>query len=192
MVSASSLLRASRRASGLSQRALARVARVAQPRIATVESGAFDTSVARLERLVAATGGRVTVLPTRARPVWEASLAIGRAIDEGDEATAFREVIQVSDDLACAEGAVRVALAVAPAVPCGDARYDALLAGVVDYWLVADRLPRPEWLAQPAWTLAEPWDVEPVPGLRAAARRATPRPIARHGVFLAASELASL
>ena len=118
-------------------------------------------------------------------------MAIGRAVDEGDEATAFREVIQVSDDLAAAGGAVRVALAVAPAVPCGDARYDALLAGVVEYWLLADRLPRPEWLAEPAWTLAEPWDVEPVPALRAAARRATPRPIARHGVFLAASELAS-
>lgn len=66
-MSASSLLRASRGASGLSQRALARVP---QPRIATVESGAFDTSVGRLEHLVSATGGRVTLLPTRARPVW--------------------------------------------------------------------------------------------------------------------------
>lgn len=190
-MSAASLLRGARGARGQSQRALARAARVRQPRIATIESGAHDTSVGRLEQLVACLGQRVTLLPTRARPVWEGSLAISEALAEGDESWAFREVIQVSDDLASVPGALRVALAVGPAVPTGDARFDALLAGVVDYWLGADRLPRPGWLDDAGWTLDVGWDVEPVPSLRSAARRATPKAIARHGVFLAASELAS-
>ena len=191
-MSSSALLRGARDARGLSQRALARVSDVPQPRIAELETGRHDTTVSRLEELLVCLGHRVTILPTTARPVWEAGFAVADALARGDESAAWREVIQLSDDLAGAEPAVRVALCVAEPPNRGDARYEALLAALVDHWLTRDRLPRPAWVREPSRTVSPAWDVEPIAELRAAARAATPAAIARHGVYLAASELSSV
>mgnify|MGYP000535376068 CR=1 FL=1 len=68
----------------------------------------------------------------------------------------------------------------------------ALIAAVVDYRLSERRLPIASWVREPKYVLSEPWDVEPIASLRAAARRATPLEIKRHGIFLAKSELASV
>ena len=65
-------------------------------------------------------------------------------------------------------------------------------AAIVDHWLTTDRLPLPEWVRTPQRTLTEPWHVEPLVSLRPAARKATPKAIARHGIYLAASELESV
>jgi hypothetical protein len=131
-------------------------------------------------------------MPTVARPVSEAAESIRTALKAGDEVWAWREVIQASDDLARESHALRVALTVTRPPTVGVARYDALLAGVVDYWLTIDHLPRPVWLDDPPFTLSEPWDVEELPVLRARARETTPESIARHGVYLAEKELASV
>jgi len=71
-------------------------------------------------------------------------------------------------------------------------RSDALLAAVTDCALTDARLPRPQWLDDLAWILEEPWDVEEIPSLRAAARKATPAAIRRHGVYLDRAVLASV
>lgn len=191
-MSASSLLRTARHSRGVSQRALAQAAHVSQPGIAAVESGTHDATFDRLDLLLAPLGQRVTLLPTRSRPVWAVAVDLRAALDSGDEGRAWREVIQCSDDLACAEHTTRVALAVTRPLPVGDSRYDALLAAVTDYQLSRESLPRPLWLDLPDYRLVEPWDVEDIPSLRDRARRATPTAIAQHGVFLAASELASV
>ena len=191
-MSASSLLRTARHSRGVSQRALALAAHVSQPGIAAVESGAHDTTLDRLELLLVPLGQRVSLLPTRSRPVWQVAVDLRAALDSGDDKRAWREIIQCSDDLARETYATRVALAVTQPLPVGDARYDALLAAVTDYHLSRDRLPRPLWLDLPDYRLAEPWDVEAVPSLRDQARHDTPPAIARHGVFLAAVELESV
>lgn len=191
-MTAASLLRSARGSHGLSQRALADRSRVAQPRIAEIEAGAHDTTVSRLEQLLASLGQRVAVLPTRSRPACEAALAIATDLASNSDPHAWREVLQLSDDLAGASPAVRVALCVTEPAPTGDNRYDALVAAIVDHWLTTDRLPLPEWVRTPQRTLTEPWDVEPLASLRPAARKATPKAIARHGIYLAASELASV
>jgi len=190
-MSASSLLRTARHSRGVSQRALALAAHVSQPGIAAVESGAHDTTLDRLELLLVPLGQRVSLLPTRSRPVWQVAVDLRAALDSGDDKRAWREIIQCSDDLARETYATRVALAVTQPLPVGDARYDALLAAVTDYHLSRDTLPRPLWLDLPDYRLAEPWDVEAVPSLRDQARHDTPPAIARHGVFLAAVELES-
>lgn len=191
-MSASTLLRTARHARGVSQRGLARAAGVSQPGIATVESGAHDTTAHRLEMLLAALGHRLSVLPTRSRPVWQVAVDLRIALEVGDDRQAWREIIQCSDDLAREEPATRVALAVTQPLPVGDARYDVLLAAVTDHHLTRDALPRPAWLDLPDYRLTQPWDVEDVPSLRDQARRDTPSGIARHGVYLAAAELASV
>jgi transcriptional regulator with XRE-family HTH domain len=192
-MSASSLLRLARHQRGASQRTLARLANVSQPGIAAVESGAHDTTVSRLEQLLAALNQQIILLPSYCGPVWEAAAHIRIALQEvGPGDRAFRRVIQLSDDLAREGGAVRVALAVTEPAPIGDIRWDALVAGVVDYWLTVDNLPRPDWLDDPRFTLSDPWTLEPVPSLQDDARRRTPTAIRRHGVFLAKSELESV
>lgn len=191
-MSAAGLLRSTRTSHGLSQRALATAAGVRQPGVAAVESGAEDATVTRLEHLLAELGSRLSVLPTRLRPVWAAGEDVRQALSRADERTAWREVIQLNDDLRAADRATRVALAVAPPGRTGDARFDALVAAVTDCALADGRLPRPAWLDEPAWSLTEPWDVEQVPALRDAAREATPPSIRRHGVYLDGAVLDSV
>jgi len=188
----SALLRSARETRGLTQRELAKAARIAQPRIADIESGAHDTTVGRMEQLLAPLGQRVTILPTRARPVWEAASALAAALEGGDEKSAWRVFIQLSDDLVRAEPALRVALCVAEPARTGEIRYDALLAGIVDHWLTSGRLPVPMWVRTSERICRPSWDVETLPQLRDTARRHTPPGLRRHGVYLAASELASV
>jgi transcriptional regulator with XRE-family HTH domain len=191
-MSASGILRSTRTSHGLSQRALAKAARVRQPGVAAVESGSEDATVSRLEHLLNELGSQLTVLPSRRRPVWAAGEAIRRALDANDERSAWREVIQLNDDLREADRATCVALAIAPPGHTGDSRFDALIAAVTDSALVDARLPRPEWLDEDAWSLNDPWDVEEIPSLRKAARKATPPAIRRHGIFLDRAVLASI
>lgn len=191
-MSASGILRSTRTSHGLSQRDLARAARVRQPGVAAVESGSEDATVSRLEHLLNELGSQLTVLPTRRRPVWAAGEDVRRALDAGDERTAWREVIQLNDDLRGADRATCVALAIAPPGRTGDSRFDALIAAVTDSALVDARLPRPEWLDQDAWALGEPWDVEEVQSLQSKARKATPAAIRRHGIYLDRAVLASV
>lgn len=191
-MSASKLLRAARRSAAASQRELAKVSGVSQPAIAAIESGAHDTSVRRLEQLLASLGQRVIVLPTRSRTVAEAAEAIHAGLARRDEEWAWREIVQTSDDLAHAEPDVRVVLAISRPHSVGDRNYDALLAATVDYWLTIDQLPRPRWLDDAAYVLDEPWDVEELPALRARARQETPEAFRRHGVYLAPAQLSSV
>lgn len=191
-MTASGILRSTRTSQGLTQRALAKAARVRQPGLAAVESGSEDATVSRLELLLNELGSRLTVLPSRRRPVWAAGEAVRRALDAHDERSAWREVIQLNDDLREVDRATCVALAIAPPGRTGDSRFDALLAAVTDCALVDARLPRPSWLDEDAWNLKEPWDVEEIPSLRKAARQATPPAIRRHGVFLDRAVLGSI
>ena len=191
-MSASGLLRSTRTSHGLSQRALAAAARVRQPGVAAVESGSEDATVSRLEHLLNELGSQLTVLPTRRRPVWAAGEDVRRALEVDDVRTAWREVIQLDDDLRGADRATCVALAIAPPGRTGDPRFDALIAAVTDYALIDARLPRPDWLDEAPWILMDPWDVEDVPTLREAARNATPSAIRRHGIYLDRAVLASV
>ena len=191
-MTAAAILRSTRTSHGFSQRALAKAAGVRQPGVAAVESGSEDATVSRLEHLLNELGSRLTVLPSRRRPVWAAGEAVRRALDADDERSAWREVIQLNDDLRGTDRATCVALAISPPGRTGDPRFDALLAAITDAALVDARLPRPEWLDEDTWNLNEPWDVEKIPSLREAARESTPPAIRRHGVFLDRAVLASV
>jgi hypothetical protein len=186
---AATLLSSARRYRAVSGRALARETASSQAGLVDVEKGHSDATTERLDRILHALGYQVTTLPTRLGTAVAAGEDIRRYVRAGNRDAAFRVVLQLAADLGSADPALRVALCVTPPAPTGDARFDALLAGVVDHVLTDDALPLPRWISESSRGLAEPWDVEPVPTLQAAARRRTPEALRRHGVFLDPAEL---
>jgi hypothetical protein len=100
---------------------------------------------------------------------------------------AFRALIGLNDDLAAVVGSLRATLCVDPPALCGDARFDAAIAAVVEYHLTKGALPLPEWIHEPTRTLEEPWPISPYTDISE-----VPAVFCRHGVLLAESELASV
>jgi transcriptional regulator with XRE-family HTH domain len=188
-MSTAQLVREARRGSGLSQRALAARAGLHQPALADIERSAHDTRGAQLDRLVNAAGHRLAILPTSAHSAadWADFIYLELRSPRRSEAIAFRALIGLSDDLASVSRPMRVALCVTPPALCGDPRFDAGLAAVVDHHLSAARLPVPDWVRAPSRVLKEPWIVSPYTDLAT-----VPKAFRRHGVLLAASELASV
>ena len=75
-----------------------------QSSIADFERGKHDPGVDRLDRLLAPLGYRIAVLPTRRRTAAEAAEAIYARRRHEDDDRAYRELIQLNDDLAAEHG----------------------------------------------------------------------------------------
>jgi transcriptional regulator with XRE-family HTH domain len=188
-MSTAQLVREARRGRGLTQRDLASRAGVTQPALADIERSAHDTRGGALNRLVGAAGYRLFVLPTTAHSAadWADLLYQEFRSPRRSEEVAFRALIGLNDDLVSVSGPLRVALCVAPPALCGDPRFDAGVAAVVDYQLSKARLPVPSWVREPSRVLKEAWLVSPYTDLAE-----VPAAFRRHGVQLAQSELASV
>lgn len=156
---ASSLLRASRLASGLTQVDLAVRAETSQPEVSSVESGRRIPTVDTLERLLRQTGHRIVAVPDVGSDADETAARIARVHDSPDDA--LRAFLDYSDTLARADGTSRVLLSALEPRPTGSRIWDAALAGLVDYWLSRSRLPRPTWIVKAGRTL----DSTEAPGL---------------------------
>jgi len=188
-VAASNLIREARRAKGLSQRNVAQRAGISQPAIANIERSIHDPGVATLDRLLKVTGSSLVALPTFSWTVsrWADVLYQEFRGNRRSESVMYRSIIGLSDELRTAEPCLRVALCVAEPAPCGDVRFDAALAAVVEHHLTAGLLPIPPWVNASTRFLKEPWRATPdfeVEELLPA--------FERHGILLAASELESV
>ena len=188
--SAARILSNARRVSGFSQRELAARAHTQQPVVARTESSARDVTCETLEKLLRPTGYRLTAIPTRSSTVAEAADAIRAHLDAGNEDGAYRDVIQFNDDLVREHGALRVAIVVTPPADTGDVRYNAILAGLVEFRLREERLPLPTWTK--SRPLAERWFVDPHFVNDPATIGRTPAPFRRRGVIIDAAELTSV
>ena len=190
VTAAARLLRQARRGGALTQRQLASATREYQSSIADFEAGKHDPAVDRLDRLVAPLGYAVTVLPTRRRTAADAAEAIYVWLRQGQTSRAYRELIQLNDDLATEHGPIRVVLTVTPPPPVGDPRYDAFIAAVVEHYLSAEGLPIPEWTSAPHRRLEQPWIVDRFSPDNI--RAITPEAFRRHNVLIDPVELASV
>ena len=191
MTVAARLLRHARHSTPLSQSALAARVGFRQSNISRLESEGRDVNVDTLDRLLRAAGFRLAALPTQSASVAEASDSTARFVAADNEDGAYRAVIQLADDLAREHGAERVALTVAPPPPTGDERFDAFIAGVVDFRLAAERLPRPKWLTDGP-RLDSPWFVDRWSIGNSSVIEATPPQLRTRGVIIDAAELASV
>ncbi|MCU1419883.1 MAG: family transcriptional regulator [Mycetocola sp.] len=71
------------------------------------------------------------------------------AVVEGDELAAFRRFLQLADNLAAEHGASRVALTLTEP-STGSEQWDATIAALCEYRLIAEGLPVPDWVH--TWT----------------------------------------
>ncbi|MGH3733445.1 MAG: helix-turn-helix domain-containing protein [Acidimicrobiales bacterium] len=183
------LVREARRASNLTQQALADRSGVSQPSIADIERSAHDTRVENLSRLLGAAGHRIIAIPTLAGTAaeWGDYIRAELNSERRSEDAAFRSLIGLSDDLTSASVTIRSALCVTEPANTGDVRFDAAIAAVVDHHLSSADLPVPEWVQLPSRKLKNIWRVS-----RFTDDADVPPAFRRHGVHLAESELASV
>ena len=187
------LIQGPRQAAGLSQRSLAALAHVPQPSIAELESGAqADATIGLVERLLGPCGAQLISIPTTTPSVAAAGTDLRRFVRRSQPGLAFRQLLQVSDDLTTEPPTTRLALCLTPPPLTGDRGADAFLAAVVEYRLQSDGLPIPEWTSQPDRYCDPPWDVAGIPALTEDARRSTPEPFERHGVLITEDDLTSV
>lgn len=188
------MIRASRRQAGLTQRALAERAGTTQSAVAAYETGAKQPSTATLDRLVRAAGlAIVWRLAPASSPVVAAALAIERSLAAGDEPEALRHVAQLVVEVERRTPARRVAAALATEPPTTtDRRWDALLAGVVEWLSHRAGATTPAWTAAPDRFLEEWWFLTPYRSLHASALVNTPGELANRGVFVHSDSLSSV
>ncbi len=194
VVQAADLIRESRRRRGLTQRALAEQAGTAQSAVAAYEGGAKQPSVATVDRLVRAAGLAVTwrLVPTSA-PLVATALGIEAALEREDAAEALRHVAEVVAEIDERTPPERLdaELAVEPPTT-GDRRWDALLAGVVEWLAHRHAVRTPAWTVLPERFLDEWWFVTPFRSLQPSALVDTPAELANRGVFLHGDSLRSI
>lgn len=191
-MTAAELLRTARLNRGLSQRELAKKCQVSQPAIARVESAVEDATLERLNRWLQPLGSKITLVPFRTSTVYETAAFIRDDLVAGEFEHAFRSIIQLNDDIERADSATRVALCLMPPATTGDRRFDALIAGLVEFKLEVAELPIPLWVSDLRFFLDTPWDIEQVPRLQEIARVGTPEQFSRRGVFIDAVNFASV
>lgn len=165
---ASTLLRSSRLASGISQLDLAVRAKTSQPDISTIESGKRIPTVDTLERILRQTGHRIIAVPGAGTDASEAADRIAGVIARSTGDSALRAFLDYSDSLSLATGVDRVVLGIAEPRQTGSRAWDAALAALVDYWFHKSRLPTPAWIDSPSRSLTKPsspqlseYDLEP-------------------------------
>ena len=192
-MSIAELIQGPRQSAGLSQRGLAALADVPQPSIAELESGSQrDATVGLVQRLLASCGAQLISVPTTTPSVAAVASVLRGYVAANKRGLAFRQLLQLNDDLVSEPVGTRLALCLTAPGLTGDRGIDAFLAAVVEYRLGQSRLPIPEWTAQPERYCEPVWDVAGVPALAADVRRSTPQPFKQHGVLISKEDLTSV
>jgi transcriptional regulator with XRE-family HTH domain len=189
-VEIATMLRGARQAAGITQLELAKRAGTAQPAIAAYESGGRTPNLTTLRRLLGACEHDVEVLAHPRVRRGAASLAdLARTIEEdlrqGQERDALRLLFGFADDFRGSSRPGRVALLREEPPPTGDARFDAALAGVAEYFSDESAIPAPTWVDDPGRFVEPWWFVSSRLAFHAYTLANTPAVFARHGVFMA-------
>jgi transcriptional regulator with XRE-family HTH domain len=184
------LLRNARRNAGITQLEVAMRARTTQPAVAAYESGARTPSLTTLTRLLGACEHDVEVI---ARPrmrrgaasLAELSQTIEEDLDDGREQDALRLLFGFADDFRASSRPGAIELIAEEPASTGDARFDAALAGVAEFFAAERGVPAPGWVNQPDRFVEPLWFVASRPAFDAYTLANTPATFARHGVLIA-------
>ena len=183
------LVRAARANLGLTQRELAVRAGVAQPSIAAFETERRDVTTSNLSRIAQGLGCQVALLPAGYLTAIEAAERVRETIETQGAPKAEIHLLQLADDLADAEPALRCALVSAAPPLIRDPRFDAWLAGLVEYRLGQIGVPAPDWVNAPERHNPVEWLVGGLSGLAEVIRDRTPEPLRRRGVLISEEDL---
>ena len=198
MTTASSLILQLRREQGLTLRALAERAGTSSATLSNYELGIKEPRLSTLERLVEASGSKLSleVIPATIDGRWndarvsaaKSSRRAALAIRDHKEEVAFRICLELIDDLN-AVTPYRLEQLTRDAPPfTGDSRYDALIAAIVENACVSNGAPTPPWVYETTRSV-EKWYLTDVESLHGEADRETPPIYRRHGVFILEDEL---
>jgi transcriptional regulator with XRE-family HTH domain len=184
------LIRDARQAAGITQLELAERAGTAQPAVAAYESGGKTPNLATLERLLGACEHDIELLARPRMRRGAASLAeLARTIEEdlahGHEQDALRLLFGFADDFRGSSRPGRIALIEDEPPGTGDARFDAALAGVAEFFASESSISAPAWVNEPGRFVEPWWFVASLPAFHAYTLAHTPAVFARHGVFIA-------
>jgi transcriptional regulator with XRE-family HTH domain len=188
----STIFKALRKSAGVTQAELAKKAGLYQANISEIENGLVDPSFSTVERYIARLGYQLVPVPTRTPSVITFCKEFEDAIAEKDENWAIRAVIQLNDNLNREPAPIISALSLAEPAPVGDKRFDALIAGVVEYHLIKKSAEIPEWLSKPNRYLAEKWTIDKWAGKNDQLEFRTPACIKKRNILFAESELLSV
>ena len=196
---AAEILRTLRRRNDLTQRDLARLARVPQPTIASIESAQREPSLSLLSRIVetAGYGIQLDLVPLARFGAVNTARRIEQALLEDQEphriedsvlrlVLSFHDVIRKVGDEALRD------LIDEPPSLCGSSQWDAFLAAVVEDECARRNVPTPRWVNDPARVLKPFWYLSKNPSLHDWEFVTAPAAFVRHGVLVAAEELASI
>jgi transcriptional regulator with XRE-family HTH domain len=189
-VEIATLIRDARHAAAITQAELARDAGTAQPAVAAYESGARTPGIATLERLLGACDHDVEVLARPRVRRGAASLAelartIAKDLREDRERDALRLLFGFADDFRGSSRPGRITLLHDEPPFTGDARFDAALAGMAEFFGAEGAIPAPGWVDGPSRFVEPWWFVASRPAFHAYTLANTPAVFARHGVFMA-------
>jgi transcriptional regulator with XRE-family HTH domain len=189
-VEVTTLIRGARQAAGITQVELAARAGTAQPAVAAYESGGKTPNLATLERLLSACEHDVEVLALPRMRRGAASLAelattIEDDLEHDHEQDALRLLFGFADDFRGSSRPGRIALIEDEAPGTGDARFDAALAGMAEFFASESVISAPAWVDEPGRFVEPWWFIASLPAFHAYTLANTPAVFARHGVFVA-------
>ncbi|MGH9918938.1 MAG: helix-turn-helix transcriptional regulator [Nitrososphaerales archaeon] len=197
-------LKEARRRRGLSQRGLARLAGVPQSTISEIESGRRQPTLPLLGRILDRIGRPVEIrLFTEDRfattaVVRQAARALGGELPGGvadsqaaREDAALRSILDLRDALLREDPERALSLVAERPGTCGDRRFDALVAAVVEDACARHRVSPPYWTQEPDRFVRPFWYLSEVEGLHWWEFATAPGAFVRHGVLAAQDELES-
>lgn len=196
---AAGILRSLRRSMGLTQRDLARLADVPQPTIAAIESALREPSLSLLSSIVESTGFslHVTLTPLARLGVVSTARQLSEVLQEvrdsgQSEDSALRISLSFRDAIRRASDSELGELIGDPPNLVGDLRWDAFLAATVEDECARRIAPTPRWVNDPARFVKPFWHLSENPSLHQWEFETAPAAFVRHGVLVAAEELASV
>lgn len=177
-------------AASLSQAELASRARISTLTIVAYESGARTPRRETLRRLLQAcdsyTDGSTQPQVRRgAGSLRDLALIIQGDLQRDDEQGALRLFFGFADDFRGSSHTGRIALIRVDPPLTSDARFDAALAGVAEFFAAEAGIPPPRWVNDPSRFVEPWWFVASRPAFHAYTLAHTPAVFARHGVFMA-------
>lgn len=186
-----------REQAGLTQVEVASLLGTSQPVIARLEAGGRDPRLSTLQRYARVVGAELEVTPLPGPALGAAGHLTGRIrtrlAESAPMPVIFREVVQFLDDTRDQPPESLAATISVEPLSTGERRWDAVVAGAVD-WVASTRgIESPRWVTGARWKLPAPgWVLTPHERLHPMVRSSTPAEFARHGVYVDSSSLESV
>ena len=184
--SAAELLVAARRGALLTQHEVAARAGVPQSMLSAYESGRREPTLPTLRRLVAATGGTLSVEVVPARPPYRPMTvrALAEEVAAAPEPERWVLLAEFLTEYGFEERGTRPALLAKRPRPSGSRTWDALLGALAEHLAGHDGVPAPAWTEEADRFLDRFWFPTDTPAARADAMVSAPAAFVRRGVFI--------